>query len=66
MNLAPQLGLRKVYTWAEVMQFLGMDRNQVRWLVQSGKLTKAYKGKFPFEQRDLNAFLIRLNNGKAS
>lgn len=66
MNLAPQIGKRSVFTWQETMTFLGFNRNQVRYLVDSGKLKKAYSGKWPFTQKDVNEFLVRLNSGKVS
>ncbi len=66
MNLVPQLGLRSVYTWKEVCDFLGMTRRQVKHLVESGQLVKAHKGRFGFTQVHLNQFLTRLNAGKAS
>lgn len=66
MTLVPQKGFRSVYTWSEVMEFFGMKRRQVKWLIESGQLVKRHKGKFPFAQADVNSFLNKLNAGKVA
>jgi len=64
MNLAPQIGMRSVYSWKEVASFLGMKEEQVRSLVRTNRLIKRYTGMFPFAQKDVNQFLVRFNAGE--
>jgi hypothetical protein len=66
MNLVSATSLRTVYTYREVQEFLGMTFNQVRSLVQSGKLRKRYRGKYGFDQGDINKFIHDLNHGRVT
>jgi len=56
--------MRTVYSWKEVCEFLGMPQRSVKNLVERGHLMKRYSGQYPFDQSDVNGFLIRLNAGK--
>ena len=64
MNLIPQVGRRSVYSWKEVCEFVGLKRNQLKWIVHTGRLVKRHSGLFPFAQKDVNQFLVRLNAGE--
>ena len=66
MNLIPTKGFRAVYTMAEVCEFLGMTPRQVEYRIEAGQLKRSNSGKFGFAQKDVNQFLVKLNNGKAS
>ena len=64
MTLVSAIGMRTVYSWAEVCEFTGLGQDQLKGLVHANKLVKRYSGAFPFDQKDVNEFLHRLNNGK--
>ena len=64
MKLVSAIGMRTVYSWAEVCSFTGMGVESLKWKVRNGDLVKRYSGQFPFDQSDVNDFLHRLNNGK--
>lgn len=63
MNLVSAIGRRAVYSWDEVSGFLGLKKDQVKAIVRSGYLNKAYEGMFPFSQKDVNEFITKLNAG---
>lgn len=65
MNLVYPKGKRTRYTWREVATELAMSCAQVRRYVESGALQKRYfDSTFPFDQQDLNQFIVRFNAGK--
>lgn len=64
MNLVPQIGMRSVYSHAEVAKFCGMTERQVKRHVARGTLKKKYSGAYPFDQSDVNQFLSQLNTGR--
>lgn len=65
VNLVPQIGMRSVYSHAEVAKFCGLTERQIKSHVQRGTLKKKYSGAYPFDQGDVNQFLTALNSGKA-
>lgn len=64
MNLIAQIGRRAVYTPAEVCAQTGLTDKQLRRFVDKGCLQKRGVGKFPYLQKDVNTFLVRLNAGE--
>ena len=62
--MIPQIGLRAVYSWSEVSNFLGLSRRQTQHRVDIGLLVKRGDGQYPFFQKDVNAFLVRMNSGE--
>ena len=66
MNMVSAISVRTVYSWKEVCSFLGMRRTQVNGHVYKNRLVKRYRDPYPFDQKDLNDFILLLNNGGAS
>lgn len=64
MNLIPQIGMRSVYSYAEVAKFCGMTERQIKRHVERGALKKKFSGAYPFDQSDVNQFLTALNAGR--
>jgi hypothetical protein len=48
----------------EVATFLGLSMGQVKGLSQRGKLVKRFRGQYAYDQKDVNEFISRLNNGQ--
>lgn len=67
MFLTSMRGVRSRFSWDEVCADLQMSREQVQRFVDRGDLVKRYfKCAYPFDQQDVNQFIVKFNAGKVS
>lgn len=64
MNLIAQRGARAAYSLREVKEHLQMTRWQINAAVRAGRLQRRGNRQFPYLQKDVNEFVVRMNCGE--